>query len=90
MLDIKYKLKAYNHKEERINRHKCVFPSEEERTFIIKDVALREIKACKDLEIKSIRYICPICNREFNKRHGLITHITKAHPEIKYKLIGKK
>jgi len=51
---------------------------------------LKEIKACRDLEIKEIRYICPICNRAFNKRHGLITHITKAHPEEIYKLKGKK
>lgn len=90
MLDIRYRVRAYNHRGERINRHKCVFPPEEEKTFLIKDITLREIKACRDLEIKRIEYICPICNREFNKRHGLITHIYKAHPEEKYKLKGKK
>jgi len=90
MLNFKYKLKAYNHREERINRNHSIFPSDEERTVTVNEKALREIKACRDLEIKEIRYICPICDREFNKRHGLITHITKAHPAESYKLKGKK
>lgn len=90
MLDIRYRIKGYNHRGERINRSKCVFPPEETREYTIKDKALREIRACKDIEIKEIRYICPICRREFGKRHGLITHITKAHPEERYKLKGKK
>ena len=90
MLNFQYRIRAYNHKEERINRSKFVFPSLEGRTYTINDKAFKEIKACKDIEIKEIKYICPICNREFNKRHGLITHIYKAHPEEKYKLKGKK
>ena len=90
MLDFRYRIKAYNHKGERINRSKFVFPPEKEREYTIKDKALREIRACKDIEIKDIRYICPICRREFAKRHGLITHISKAHPGEKYKLKGKK
>ncbi|RLC34719.1 MAG: hypothetical protein DRZ76_02145 [Candidatus Nealsonbacteria bacterium] len=90
MLNFQCRIKVYNHKGERINRSRCVFPPEEKKIYTIKDMALREIRACKDLEIKEIKYICPICNREFNKRHGLITHITKAHPEEKYKLKGKK
>jgi len=90
MLDFRYKIKVYNHKGERINRNRCVFPPEEKRTYTVKDMALREIRACKDLEILNIKYICPICGREFGKRHGLVTHICKSHPMEKYRLKGKK
>jgi len=91
MLNFRYNIKVYNHKGERINRNKCIFPPEEGREYSdITDRAFKEIKACKDLEIKEVEYLCPICNRIFTKRHGLITHITMAHPEEKYKLKGKK
>jgi len=90
MLNFIYKVKVYNHKMERINRNKCVFPPEEGKEYTIRDRAFKEIRACRDLEIIECRYICPICERQFDKRHGLITHITMAHPEEKYKLKGKK
>ena len=79
-----------NHKVERINRNKNVFRAEEEREIIVRDIAFKEIRACRDLEIKECRYLCPICGREFNKRHGLLTHITMAHPSEKWQLKGKK
>ena len=90
MLNFRYRIKAFNDKGERINRNKCVFPPESERTFTVGDRAFKEIKACKNLKIKKVVYICPICNREFDKRNGLTTHIYKTHPEAKYKMKGKK
>ena len=90
MLNFEYRIKVKNHKGERINRHKNIFSAAEERELIVKHMAFKEIKACKDLEIRECQYICPICNREFKKRHGLLTHITMAHPSEKYKLKGKK
>ena len=90
MLNFKYTIKVHNHKGERINRSKFIFPPEEGREYTVRDRAFKEIKAYKDLEIKEVIYICPICQREFTKRHGLITHITMAHPAEKYKLKGKK
>lgn len=90
MLNFRYKIKVFNHKGERINRNKKVFPAEGEKEYIVKDRAFKEIRACKDLEIKECRYLCPICDREFDRRHGLITHITMVHPGEKWKLKGKK
>jgi len=91
MLNIECRVKVFNHKEERINRKKCVFPGGQERIMVVREnTALHQIKACRDLEIKELIYICPICGKEFKKRHGLVTHIFKTHPEESYKLKGKK
>ena len=90
MFNFQYKIKVFNHKGERINRNKTIFPAEETKAYTVRERAFKEIKACKDLEIREVVYICPVCSREYTKRHGLFTHINISHPGGKHLLYGKK
>jgi uncharacterized Zn-finger protein len=86
---IKYKLKIRNNKEEMIYRRKNAFPPESVKDIIIDEIGFKEIKACSALKIEKLICICPFCNKEYYNKHGLLTHISKMHPDEKYRIFGK-
>ena len=87
---IKYKMKIKNVIEEKVVRRKNAFLPESTREVITDEMGFKEIKACRSLKIERLILICPFCGKEYQNKHGLLTHISKMHPEEKYKIFGKK
>jgi hypothetical protein len=90
MLELMYRITGKNLYHERISRRNCHFKAEETKTYTVGERAMKEIRACKNIQLKNVVYICPICGHESKTRHGLMTHIYKMHPGEKYKYKGKK
>ncbi len=75
------KLIVYNSKGESISRHQSYFPPEEEVVRYVSEKDFREIKACRHLKIRNIKYVCPKCQKEFDSQKGLTTHLNTTHEE---------
>jgi hypothetical protein len=86
---IKYKMKVRNDREEKIVRHKNAFPAISIVDVETDEIGFKEIKACRFLKIEKLICVCPFCQKEYYSKHGLLTHISKTHPDEKYRFFGK-
>lgn len=82
-------MKIRNDREERIVRRKKVFPPESVKDIETDEIGFKEIKACRGLKIEKLICICPLCQKEYYSKHGLLTHVSKMHPDEKYRFFGK-
>ncbi len=90
MLNLEYDLKVRNKEKWRVYRRKHVIYGESTKDIKADETAYNEIRACRHLKIESIKYICPLCKKDFNTRHGTYVHIDKMHPEYKSLLNRKR
>lgn len=73
------KLTVYNSKREGISRRQSFFPPEKEVIRYMPERDFREVKVCRHLEIRDIKYVCPKCRKEFDSSKGLTTHMNMSH-----------
>lgn len=82
-MELKYEVTVKNKTPYRVNRNRNVILGDQEQTVLIDQKGFREMKACRFLEIKDVKFACPICETTYKNKGNLINHIKKEHPEYK-------
>ncbi|MDP2364032.1 MAG: hypothetical protein Q8M94_09715 [Ignavibacteria bacterium] len=70
---------------ENIYRAKTSFKAESKAKITTDLSGLKEIKACRNLLIEKLFFVCSYCGKSFDKKKGFYTHINMAHPEHSHK-----
>jgi len=81
-----YEVEVTNKRGEGVYRAKHYFGAEKERTIRTDDAGFKELKACRSLILK-VFYVCKYCQKRFDKKRGLYTHINMAHPEYAHAIL---
>ena len=80
-----YEVVVKNKIGENIHRAEKKFKARGISKVVIDEAGFKEVRACSNLVIEKIFFVCPHCKKTFDKKKGFHTHINMAHPEFSYR-----